>query len=330
MTETTNFKFNIVDFEQIPWQEDEHDNWYLADAILATYIRVTNIVGVWKNATVVAVGERYVDSSSGAIYTVNIAHTTASTGTFEADRTTNPTYWNVFSDADLAESWASYLGGLVENTDYSAKAYAIGTSAQLSAGSAKRWATEVEDTVVTGTSYSALHYAAKAAADAVLTAADRVATAADVVSTNADVVSTNADVVTTGNNVTAAQAAQTAAEAAQTAAELAADTFDDTYLGAKSSAPTLDNDGDPLSDGDLYFDTTLNAMRVYDLGNTTWVTINNENVKVSSNDTTEGYLNGKLVAGTSITLTENSDGGNETLTIASTGAGLGMVLALGG
>lgn len=38
-------------------------------------------------------------------------------------------------------------------------------------------------------------------------------------------------------------------------------------------------------------------------------------VKVSSNDTTAGYLNGKLVAGTNITLTEGSDGENETLTV---------------
>ena len=41
-------------------------------------------------------------------------------------------------------------------------------------------------------------------------------------------------------------------------------------------------------------------------------------VKVSSNDTTAGYLNGKLVPGTNITLVENNDGGNETLTINST------------
>lgn len=41
-------------------------------------------------------------------------------------------------------------------------------------------------------------------------------------------------------------------------------------------------------------------------------------VLVSANDTTAGYLNGKLVAGTGISLTENNDGGNETLTVAST------------
>ena len=38
-------------------------------------------------------------------------------------------------------------------------------------------------------------------------------------------------------------------------------------------------------------------------------------VKVSSNDTTVGFLNGKLVAGTNISFVENNDGGDETLTI---------------
>jgi hypothetical protein len=44
-----------------------------------------------------------------------------------------------------------------------------------------------------------------------------------------------------------------------------------------------------------------------------------EKVKVSSNDTTAGFLNGKLVAGTNISLTEGTDGGNETLTAALSG-----------
>jgi len=42
-----------------------------------------------------------------------------------------------------------------------------------------------------------------------------------------------------------------------------------------------------------------------------------QTAKVSSNDTTAGFLNGKLVAGTGITFTENNNGANETLTIAS-------------
>lgn len=48
-----------------------------------------------------------------------------------------------------------------------------------------------------------------------------------------------------------------------------------------------------------------------------------EKVKVSSNDTTPGYLITKLVAGSNVTFDEGSDGGNETLTINSTGVGGG-------
>ena len=47
----------------------------------------------------------------------------------------------------------------------------------------------------------------------------------------------------------AADTAKTAAQAAQAAAEAAADNFDDTYLGAKSSDPTVDNDGDARLQG---------------------------------------------------------------------------------
>ena len=51
-----------------------------------------------------------------------------------------------------------------------------------------------------------------------------------------------ADVTTAASNVTA---------------------FNNTYLGAQSSAPTQDPDGSALDVGDLYFDTSTNTMRVY-------------------------------------------------------------------
>ena len=72
------------------------------------------------------------------------------------------------------------------------------------------------------------------------------------------------------NSATAAAGSATAAENAKNAAEAALDTFDDDFLGAKSSNPSLDNDGNALADGALYFDTTNNVMKVYDLGNTQW------------------------------------------------------------
>jgi len=57
--------------------------------------------------------------------------------------------------------------------------------------------------------------------------------------------------------------AANAANTARDAALAAADNFDDTYLGAKASDPTLDNDGDPLTTGDLYFNNVANNLRVY-------------------------------------------------------------------
>ena len=72
------------------------------------------------------------------------------------------------------------------------------------------------------------------------------------------------------SSATAAASSATAAANAQAAAEAALDTFDDDFLGAKSSNPSVDNDGNALADGALYFDTTNNVMKVYDLGNTQW------------------------------------------------------------
>jgi len=69
---------------------------------------------------------------------------------------------------------------------------------------------------------------------------------------------------------TAAETAKAAAETAQTAAEAALDTFDDRFLGAKASDPTVDNDGNALIDGAIYFNTTTDVMNVYDLTNTQW------------------------------------------------------------
>ena len=93
-----------------------------------------------------------------------------------------------------------------------------------------------------------------------------------------------------------------------------------------SSNPTTSLDA-----GDLFFNTSDSTLKVYN--GSAWVTIQADTdvkVSVSSNDTTPGFLNGKLVAGTNITLTENNDGGNETLTItgAAAGASAGFAVAM--
>ena len=135
---------------------------------------------------------------------------------------------------------------------------------------------------------------------------------------------TLSDGVTTGNSAlhhanAAAASALTALSQGQ-AAIAAYDSFDDRYLGAKSSAPTLDNDGDALITGALYFDSTTNKMNMYtgsawsiigDVANRTRTThtagstgSNTFNVTYDQTqpETLDVYLNGvKLVVGTDVT-----------------------------
>jgi hypothetical protein len=104
------------------------------------------------------------------------------------------------------------------------------------------------------------------------TAAAASASAASTSASNASTSQTNA--ATSASNAstseTNASNSATAASNAQAAAEAALDTFTDQYLGSLASDPTTDLDGNALTDGDLYFNTTDNVMKVYDLGNTTW------------------------------------------------------------
>ena len=65
------------------------------------------------------------------------------------------------------------------------------------------------------------------------------------------------------NFANTASNAANAANAARDAALTAADNFDDTYLGAKASDPTLDNDGGALNAGDLYFNSTSSVLKYY-------------------------------------------------------------------
>lgn len=66
------------------------------------------------------------------------------------------------------------------------------------------------------------------------------------------------------SSATAAASSATSAAASAASAATLLDNFDDRYLGPKATDPTVDNDGDPLTSGALYFNTTVNEMRAYD------------------------------------------------------------------
>ena len=116
-------------------------------------------------------------------------------------------------------------------------------------------------TALTNTSYWVLIVDAVSAAASAATATAKAAEA--VTAQNAAVVAQNASVAAKDLSVTAKNesvTAKNAAETAQTAAEAAFDSFDDRYLGAKSSAPSTDNDGNALLTGALYFNSSSNQI----------------------------------------------------------------------
>ena len=71
------------------------------------------------------------------------------------------------------------------------------------------------------------------------------------------------DAVTAASSATAAASSATAAASSATAAAASYDSFDDRYLGAKSSDPSTDNDGASLATGAIYFKTDGTGFKVW-------------------------------------------------------------------
>jgi hypothetical protein len=65
------------------------------------------------------------------------------------------------------------------------------------------------------------------------------------------------------NSASSASTSATNAASSASAAAASYDSFDDRYLGAKSSAPTLDNDGNALLTGAIYWNSTTNNLWVW-------------------------------------------------------------------
>jgi hypothetical protein len=84
------------------------------------------------------------------------------------------------------------------------------------------------------------------------------ASAASTSASNASTSATNA-----ASSATSANSAKTAAEAARDATLAAYDQFDDRYLGSKTSDPTVDNDGNALVAGSLYYNSVSQIMKLY-------------------------------------------------------------------
>lgn len=203
------FGLKVINYDFPRWHTAEWENWDAVDALLNAS-GVINVKGVWANSTAYVIGNRLIDAELGTIWQCAVNHTSAATGLFAADRTTNPSYWTAFSTLpNNRGAWTTATaytpGDIAVVSSYK---YYYCTATHISAAAfvtdASKW-TLVWDATVTIDACAAIY-----------------------------------------------------------------DTFDDRYLGAKASAPTVDNDGNALLTGALYFNTTSNDSWFWN--GTIWVT----------------------------------------------------------
>lgn len=181
--------------------------------------------------------------------------------------------------AEAARDAAITAKNAAETAENNAETAETNAEAAKTAAEAAQAAAEAAQSVV-----AASAAAADASADAAAlseTAAETAATNAAASETAAETAETNAEAaaVAAAASEVAAELAETNAETAETNAETAAANsiaalvdFNTKYLMAQATDPALDNNGNALSDGSFYWNTTLKALRFYDLGTTTWTT----------------------------------------------------------
>ena len=163
------------------------------------------------------------------------------------------------ASASTASTQASNASTSASNASTSASS--ASTSATNAASSASTATTQASNASTSASNAASSASAASTSASNAATSETNAAASASTASTQASNASTSASNASTS----ATNAASSAAAAAS-----ALDSFDDRYLGSKSSDPTLDNDGNALLTGALYYNTTTQTMKVYDGAN--WIT----------------------------------------------------------
>ena len=141
-------------------------------------------------------------------------------------------------------------------------------NAAASADAAAASASAAENSAVAAAASASAASSAGASATAAAASAATATTQAGIATTQASNASTSASNASTSasnasTSATNASNAQASAESARDATLAAYDSFDDRYLGTKTSNPTLDNDGNALLAGALYFNSVSGVMLLY-------------------------------------------------------------------
>ena len=216
------------------------------------------------------------NAATSATNSANSATASASSATDSANSATASASSATASAASASAAATSESNAATSESNAAASASnsassATASAASASAASASETAAAASEAAAATSESNAATSATSSASSATDSANSATASASSATdSANSATASANS-ATSSASSATAASGSATAASGSATAAANSAaaaaatyDDFDDRYLGDKASDPTLDNDGNALLTGALYFNTTSDAMKVYD------------------------------------------------------------------
>lgn len=212
---------------------------YLINGFNYTSVILTAVNDAETAAAAALVSQNAAAASAGAASTseTNAAASASAASTSATNAGTSAT--NAAASATAADASATAAAASAASTVGDAAAAAASAAAALvSEGNAATSETNAAASALAASNSETAAAGSAAAASGSATAAAGSATAADTSATNA--------------------------AASEAAAAASFDSFDDRYLGAKAVPPTLDNDGNALIVGALYFDSVTSFMKVWD------------------------------------------------------------------
>ena len=204
-----------------------------------------------------SIGVSAADVANAVTYATNAANSATAAASSASSASSSASAAS--ASASTASTQASNASTSATNASNSASS--ASTSATNAASSASTATTQASNASTSATNAASSASAASTSASNAATSETNAAASASTASTQASNAATSAS--------SASSSATSAANSAAAAAS-ALDSFDDRYLGTKTSDPTLDNDGNALVAGALYFSTTQNVMKVYD--GASWIT----------------------------------------------------------
>ena len=231
----------------------------IQDSPTGTALTNTSYWALLIDAIAAGTAQAAAEAAQAAAEAAQAAAETAETNAETAETNAGSSASAASTSASNAASSASTASTAATNAGNSATAAASSASAAAASESAAATSATNASNSASAASTSATN--ASNSASAASTSATNAASSASAASTSASNAASSASAAS-GSATAAASSASSAASSAS-AAQAAVDSIESYYLGSAASDPTVDDNGDPLTAGDWYFNTTTNKTRIY-------------------------------------------------------------------